>query len=234
LLTRQYIDEHQVLERYLADKLSDVERDQFEDYYTQHPEMLHELDAAASIKLGTALLRQSGELERLTKPPRSARWRTALALAASLLLALVAGTYWFSRNDGPPVILAGNLAELRSPLSLGASYQLQRTRSDVDVLVTLPATPQAIRLRVRPAFEPRPQRYRVELSSIAEAGDARTPVARLGQLELDAEGFVPVYVDTAYLRPGMYELELLDDTAPRTAPRTNEFLIEVMASPPPR
>ena len=232
MLNKQYIDEHQVLERYLADQLSDVERDQFEDYYAEHPEVLQDLEAVASIKIGAGLLRESGELTGLLRARRIPRWRTGLALAASLLVAILAASYLFRNDAIAPAILAGNLDALQSPLPLGKTYQVQRTRGDADALITLPTARQALKLRVRPMFEPQPTSFSVELSSIAEDSDARTRLTRLDELGFDAQGFITLYVDSAQLRPGNYELKVSHDAATSTTPAVNEFLIEVVPAAP--
>jgi hypothetical protein len=219
-----------VVERYLADQLSDAERSEFEDYYAEHPDVLRDLDAVAGIKLGVAMLRDSGELAALTAmPPPAPRWRAGLALAATLLIAILAGTYWFSNDAGPPVILADNLDALGLSASVAASYQVQRTRSDVDAVISLPPGPQAVRLRVRPEFETPPTSYRIELSAIAATGEVRTQVAATGKLGLDADGFVTIYVNSVYLRPGNYELRVINEAVPAGDPGTNDFLIEVAA-----
>jgi hypothetical protein len=227
LLTKQYIDEHQVVERYLADQLSDTEREAFEDYYAENPDVMRDLNAVAGIKLGVALLRESGELTALTAARPPPRWRAGLALAATLLIAIVAGAYWFRNDAAPPVILAETLDAFGKSLPVAASYQVQRTRSDVDATVRLPMNPQAIRLRMRPTFEAPPASYRVELSSIDETSEARAPVAAIDGVGLDADGFVTIYVDSAYLSPGSYELKVADRAAAADDPDTNDFLIEV-------
>lgn len=229
MLTRQYIDEHQVVERYLAGQLSDAERDEFEDYYAEHPDVLRDLDAAAGIKLGVAMLRDAGELAVLTAVPAAPRWRAGLALAATLLLAIVAGTYWFSNDAGRPVILAGNLDALGLSPPVAASYQVQRTRSDVDATISLPPGPQAVRLRVRPVFETPPASYSIELLAIAATGDVRTQLAATGELGLDADGFVTIYINSAYLRPGNYELRVANEAVAAGDTGNNDFLIEVTA-----
>jgi hypothetical protein len=223
MLTRQYIDDHQVVERYLADQLSDVERDEFEDYYAEHPDVLRELDAAAGIKLGVAMLRESGELATLTKVPPARRWHTGWGLAATLLVAIIVGTYWAKNETQPPAILSGNLDALGRP-SIAASYQIQRTRSDVDAIVSLPPRPQAIELRIRPVFAPPAASYQIELLSIAEGSEIRTPVAAIDELGPGADGLVTIYVSSARLRPGSYELRVADAA---NSSAINDFLVVI-------
>ncbi len=222
MITKQHIDDHQFVERYLADQLSDAEREEFETYYTQHPEILDDLQAAAGIKMGMALLRTTGELKPLPAPRSTPRWRPALALAASILIAAFAVAYLF--RDTAPAVLANSLTSFDTPLTLAATYQVQRTRSDVDATVALPTSPQAIRLRVRPTLEPRPARYRIELLAVG-GDDALTSIATLGGMPLDGDGFITLYVSSASLQPGSYELKVSDAAA---AASVNDFLIEVV------
>ena len=228
LLTKQYIDDHQLVERYLADQLSDAEREQFESYYVEHPEILSDLQAAAGIKLGAALLRKSGELMKLTSQPRSARWRPSLALAASLALILGAG--YFLRGGSPePTIMTASLSGFATPLSEAATYQVQRTRSDVDAIVPLPSSPKAIKLRVRPVFDPQPAAYRIELAAVAE-DESLTPVASLNALRLDGDGFITLYVNSAFLKPGNYQLNVANGVDVAGSATANEFLLEVVGA----
>ena len=74
-MDRKYIDDHHVVARYLADHLTDDERQAFEAYYLEHPEAVKEMEAVARFKAGLHHLQQSGELDRLVKAPaRTPRW----------------------------------------------------------------------------------------------------------------------------------------------------------------
>ena len=225
MLTKQYIDDHQVIERYLADQLTDVEREEFESYYVEHPEILEDLQAAAGIKLGAALLRRSGELQKLTARPRWARWRSGLALAASLLV-VITGAYLLRPGTQPTMIMAASLGDFPSTLATADIYQVQRTRSEVDAVVVLPDRPEALTLRVRAAIEPPPASYQMQLAAIAE-DETQTAIASLTGLRLDGEGFITVYLNSATLQPGMYQLNVSDEAAGAAA-TPNEFLIEVV------
>jgi hypothetical protein len=225
LLTKKYIDDHQIVERYLADQLSDVEREEFESYYVEHPEILDDLQAAAGIKLGAASLRKSGELQKLTA---RRRWPSGLALAATFLV-MIMGAYLLRAGAPQPVIMAAELGDFATPLTEAAIYQVQRTRSDVDAIVALPGTPQALKLRVRPALEPLPAAYRAQLAVIAEDG-SQALVASLRGLQLDGDAFVTLYLNSGSLQPGNYQLNLSEDVAPEANPVVNEFLLELVAS----
>jgi len=205
MMNRQYIDAQHVLTRYLAGQLSDAEREAFETYYVEHPQVLQELEIAAKLKLGLTLLEDSGELDAA---PRR-HWLPGLA-AAALLLAVIAVAVWFAKP--PPMLAAslGSLAEFRqAPPLTTRTYTIERTRSrGVDARVRLPPT-GAICLQVLPEHSARTYGLRVnELS----AGAAPREVASLRALRADTQGLVTVYADPRRWRPGRYEIILSADS----------------------
>lgn len=218
-MDRQYIDDHHIVARYLADRLPDPEREAFEVYYLEHPEMLREIEAAARFKSGLAQLRDSGELEALLKPtPWYARWRY-LAIAAAAIL--VIGVAFYIRTQTPPV-MAANLAALGGPSTLASSHAVLRRRgSSFDAEITLPATGEALELRVLPEFAGTGSRYRILLARI-NADDEREQLAAIGHLSAGEDGMVPIYLHARRIEPGDYEVTIAND-----ADQTSRFLIRV-------
>ena len=51
-MDRQYIDDHQIVERYLQGRLAADERERFEQYYLEHPEMVDELERTEALIAG--------------------------------------------------------------------------------------------------------------------------------------------------------------------------------------
>src|ERR1043165_5298786 len=95
-MDRRYIDDHHVVARYLADRLTDEEREAFEAYFPEHPDVVQELEAAARFKVGLMQLRDTGELTQLLQPaPRRQTWQYLAAAAA--VAALVIGAFFFVR-----------------------------------------------------------------------------------------------------------------------------------------
>lgn len=204
--------------RYLADQLSAEERAEYEKYLCSHPEALTELEAIARLKLGLEKLQSAGELEALLPMARKSsgtrRFFTAptLAAAASIAAVAIGVTLWRSAApDWAP--LTPSLTELqqtlRQPLAVGPRATLMRTRgAGDDAVVTLPATAQAIELRVLPDVSAEPAGFRVELSRIG-AEDQLQLVARGESLHVGADGYVAVYADSAKLSAGVYQLSLI-------------------------
>ncbi|MDT8397117.1 MAG: hypothetical protein RQ899_00675 [Pseudomonadales bacterium] len=108
-MNEQYLNEHEVIHRYLVDKLPDDERDAFEVYLLEHPELLDEIEAARHIQ--NAFKANAG----LLKKSRFPAWLTArsgqglLAAAACLVVAVVIVFRLPQQNADlplqPPVIL---------------------------------------------------------------------------------------------------------------------------------
>ena len=208
-MDRQYIDDHHVVARYLADRLDDREREAFETYFLEHPEVVQEMEAAARFKAGLMQLRDSGELEALLTPKPHSRQRRYLAIAALIAGLAVGIGYFLVQNAANPPMLAASLASLESPEGAFASaspYVILRTRgSSYDAEVELPEPGRAIELRVRPEFESQPALYRITFSRIA-ADDSIKLLAQVGGLKPADDGLVPVYLDATRIEPGLYQL----------------------------
>ena len=218
-MDRQYIDDHHIVARYLADQLPEPERDAFEAYYLEHPEMLREIEAAARFKSGLAQLRDSGDLEALLKPtPWYARWRYLTMAAAAIL---VIGVAFYIRTPTPP-LMAANLAALGGSSTVASSHAVLRRRgSSFDAEITLPETGETIELRVLPEFAGSDSRYRISLARI-NADDEKESVAAIDQLSAGDDGMVTIYLNTPRIAPGDYEVTIADDTG-----QTSHFLIRV-------
>jgi hypothetical protein len=227
LITPQQIDDQQLAERYLAGQLGEHESAEFERHVAEHPQVLDDLQAAAGIKIGLAMLRGSGELKQLTTP-RVPRWRLGLAMAATILVASVGTNYVLRERpwQQPAVATAGKLFLGRTAaLKVIATYDVQRTRSDMDVTITKPAAAGALELRLIDAFR-QTGRYRAELFSITD--DARTLQASTDAVSLDAQGFPVVLLEAASLQIGSYELRLTGYTENDSQIYLNDFLIGVV------
>jgi hypothetical protein len=90
-MDRQYIREHQVIERYLSGTLTADEEQGFEEAYLGDSELLDQLQAAERLRDGIKGLDSAGDLER-SRP----RWRQTFAspryaMAATVLLAVSLG-----------------------------------------------------------------------------------------------------------------------------------------------
>jgi len=229
MFDRKHIDDHDLVARYLADQLSEAERESFEAYLLEHPESLKELNAAAQFKAGLADLNERGELTKLLAP--RAWWQRASTLAAAASIALIVGAItWFSWQGVNQPLLAASVAELsrfQSTLPVVASHAIQRTRaSSYDATIKLANAPAAVELRIRPEARAEPPRYRLVLSIMGSSG-ASKPLATVAALEPAPDGFVSVYLNAAKLLPGVYELILAADQD-ASAHTISSFMVEVV------
>jgi hypothetical protein len=229
-MDRRYIDDHHVVARYLADQLTVEEREAFEAFYLEHPEVVREMEAAARFKVGLMKLRDTGELTQLLQQERRPKWHYFAAAAAVAVLAI--GTLLIiDRTPAVHPVLAASIDALhatgRAPLALTGQYAILRTRgSAVDAEIELPPPGQALELRVLPEFAARPERYRVELFRMS-ADDSMQSVAELGGLAPDLDTFVSIFVDPDRLQPGQYRLTIAGDPDTDARDKESAFILRM-------
>lgn len=221
-MDRQYIDDHHVVARYLADQLPEPEREAFEAYYLEHPDMVREIEATARFKVGLAQLRDSGQLAALLKPtPWYAR---GLYLAVAAAAIVIIGMVFYSRTATPP-LMAANIAALAGPSTIASSHVVLRRRgSGFDAEVTLPGAGAAIELRVLPEFAATDARYRISLARIND--DQREQISAVDHLPAGDDGMVTIYLNARRIAPGDYEVTIASDRA-SAADQTSRFHIRV-------
>ena len=192
--------------RYLAGQLSDADLDAFEASLDAQPELVRDLEAAARFKVGLAKLRDTGQLDVFLEPPqRSYRW---LAVAAAVV-ALAVGVVLVRVMTASPPVLAASLSQLSregTPPSVAATLAMyvKRGSPNQQLVLVLPPSRQAIRLRVLPSAGAQPP-YQIAVSGIdSQGGDRR--VASIEVAQLDEDGFATVYADSARLEPGRYSI----------------------------
>lgn len=207
-MDRQYIDDHHVIARYLADRLSDAEREEFEAYYLEHPDVVKEMETVARFKAGLIDLQRTGELDTLIAGrPRTGRSHYLMAAAAIATVA-IAVTFFATRDSRLPPLLAGSpsllVAGNARPPAIGAVQRVFRTRSTgADVEIELPAARQAIALEVLPESE--------GTTFGASLATARRVLATTSGLTTNTDGLVAMYLDSSRLAPGSYELTLTNE-----------------------
>jgi hypothetical protein len=231
-MDRKYIDDHHIVARYLADQLSDSERDQFEAHYLEHPDIVQELEATARFKAGLSKLHHSGELERLLRPKVWYRQPGYVAAAATLAAMVVAAGYLLQSSPSAQPLLVAQQEALRTwsgqPLATGDIQTVLRTRTNTyDVEIELADSPRSIELRVLP-LHPHPPLDRISPVRLAEGTQN---VAHIGGLPAAPDGFVTVYLNGARLQPGRYQLLIAGDQGTSAASARSSFLINVRDTP---
>jgi hypothetical protein len=232
-------DDPTIANRYLAGQLTEAERVAFEAELEKSAATLRELEATARLKVGLERLREKGELDAMLRSTSTTR-QLLVGLAATVTIAVIALSFFlgYFRQPGSTPLLAALPASLvgtqGSALPVAGTVAVFRKRQDsVDAVIQLPATPQAIPIRVFPQVAAGAERYRVSLARVREdrsLGEATT----VGQLRADADGFVTVFADASRLVPGSYRLAVSaegDETQDLT--KAESFLIDVIPAPPP-
>jgi hypothetical protein len=231
-MDRKYIDDHHIVARYLAEQLPDAEREAFEAYYVEHPDVVQDMEAAARLKVGLAQLRDAGKLDTLLKPRSWYRDQRFLAAAAVAAVAVGVGLVVMRSPSMQPLLVAssGVLHDWRGArLPLASTHTVLRTRSiSYDAEIELPPSAQAVELRVLPEYETQPPRYRIALQAIAD-DDSLRPVAEIGGLTPGDDGFVPVFLNATRIAPGRYQLTLTGDAGTSAASEESSFLIRFRA-----
>jgi hypothetical protein len=232
-MTKEYVTDHRTLSKYLDDQLCDQERQAFEAYWTQNPDVIDDLEAHAQLQAGLARLRQTGELERLLQRRTRSRRTWTLALAACLvalavLITLRAGS---PPSQAPAILIASATAlsmQGRKPPEIETLEVLHTRSGAFDAMLQLTQPRKFFELRVLPN-DGMAQRYAASLR-YRNPDRTRTELAAVGDLRPARDGFVIVFLDSRRLRPGVHELQLVSDTPPSVPTHTGLFLINVVAA----
>lgn len=230
-------DDPTLVNRYLADQLSESEREAFEAELVRKPERLQELEATARVKIGLTRLRARGELDSLLQPARALTGPMWLAVAAALTM-FVLGVVLF-RVSGTPaesaliVASAASLLDQRGDaLPVGMVQTMFRSRAEAaEVVVEQSQSSRALEFRVLPP-QAQPAQYAISLSRLTDDGVA-VRTTSLKNLHPKADGFISVYADTARLEPGRYRLSVTPEAAAQSTDGSSEgesFLIRVTPS----
>jgi hypothetical protein len=217
-MTPKYIEEHQIVLKYLRQQLSEHERTEFEEYWVQNPAIIHELEATAQLQVGLGKLHESGRLAGTAsaRAPRRLGW--PVALAASLIVAAIGAVSWVRLRDAEAPTLAASPDQLRADSTAlpALPVDVLRARGGLyDTVITLPKLPAVIELHILPDAQTPSGQYTATLLSIANDG-ARSTLGSVSGLPLTEDGSVIVYVDSTRLAPARYELRLANQAATQT------------------
>lgn len=222
------MDDPTLANRYLADQLTEEERSAYEARMLAEPAVLREVEATARFKVGLALAGEQGRLAPLLvagqrRPPYLA-WAAMLAV-----LAIGIGIWRGADTPAAPWIAPslGQLANGGTPLPASAQFTLLRVRSDgqIDAQIPLPARREALWLRVLPDSGTAGSRHSVALTRVEEAADGQ-PSSTISDLIANDAGYVEFFIDSATLRPGLYQLTVETAT---TAQEAETFRIQFSA-----
>jgi hypothetical protein len=197
------IAERHVVERYLANQLTEDEAQAFEAYVEAHPEVTREIELAARMKSGLFTLRSRGELTQLLTI-RARRRFGPLALIAASVAAVAVAVVLLMRQSGTMAEHA-MLAMNAQGRPISAHIALTRTRGEPTDSLPLPPSATVAELIVEPDAATAPKVYSVELFKVD--GQLK-PVAALPGVAASADGKLHLFVRAEALEAGNYLVRL--------------------------
>jgi hypothetical protein len=217
-MDREYISQHNVIERYLSGSLTEEELAAFEERCLWCQETLDELEVAERLREGLQDLNPgqvaTGGRGRIARLFLSPQW----AAAASVLLAASLGVsgYLLSRDAATPPGVATTQV-----------YMIEATRGDDAPTFVVRVAPEDrwVVLVMYPELG-RHHAYRAELR---RAGDQH-PAWQAGDIAAPrATGSLALTLPAAVLRPGDYRLEVTGMDGPAAGATVGEIAFRVAA-----
>jgi hypothetical protein len=211
-MDRNYIEAHHVVARYLADQLSDPDREAFESFCRANPQMFREIEAAARFKVGLAKLDETKQLQAIVdgapKAARPAAFRVA-AVVAGLVVggAVIYGAVVSLRVPVMGATVAEVSGKFRDALPVVARYDLltMRTTEPADPKIILPQQSGIIVIRTLIEGDTADS-YRVVLRRVV--AERESVVANAVGLTPDDQQWIATFVRTDSVEPGHYELSV--------------------------
>jgi len=187
-----------IIDRYLADRLNEAERDMVETRIVHDADFRNEIELTKALRDGLRQLQAQGEVETLLKS-RAPIWKHApMAIAAATLVcAIGVATFLVYRpvDDGRQALATETL-------------RFMKTRSGdarPDVVWQQSSQPTRIDLRFDVGLEPAAE-YQVVIDRVSDGATAPAHEVLAGRTD---EGEVSIVVDSALLVPGDYRIRLV-------------------------
>jgi hypothetical protein len=193
------------VQNYLGERLSEAERDAFEEQLVTDPGLVRELETTLRLREGLAMLRDRKQL--VTRRPRRVRIATVAAACGGILLASMLYIGLRSAQLAPPV-MAASLNALESaakvPLAVAKRYVFTTARAASPPPIFDLPTGGALELQALTSSTDPASSFHLRLER--RENQKTLVVGSLKRLVPDADGFVAAYVDASALRPGDYLL----------------------------
>jgi hypothetical protein len=216
--------ETQDIDRYLASRLSDGERDLVETRIVGDPDFRHEVELTDALRDGLRQLQKQGEVAPLLKP-RSWMWRRSPTALAASIAACIFGITSF--------LLYQQLDRERHELTAAsgqmivATLRFERTRgghAGPDLSWHRPSAPTLLEMRFDAGLEPAPG-YRILIERVG--GDVDTTVLMVTSIGTGLDGEVALSVHSALLKPGDYRIRLEPQPASPMNPEATVYTLRV-------
>lgn len=226
-MDREYIREHQVIERYLRGTLSPDEERAFEEAYVGNPELLDEIELVERLQQGVKDLGAAGAIERPTGGGTRPNWLFSKqwAMAASLLLvvslAITGGLYRenASLREGP-LLSAGVTTRLLPVLTL---------RGAPETVLEAPEADDWAVLLVDPGFTEHDS-YRAVVTRVS--GQQPAEIWSVSGLEPEYQDQLAIGLPGRLLMPGEYEIAItgrMSDWAADRAEPVSQIPLRIVA-----
>jgi len=188
---------------YVRGRLTDDERQTFEDRLTRDPELVRELEQTLRLREGLERLRD--EVYFVKPAPRPVRrllvWMPALAAAAVAALAII---LWVQPQSSTRVLRASLGSAGAADISAHFTFVSMRGSSSYDL--DRPAA-GVIEFRASPTGPAAGAPYRLTLERVGRGGAAE-PVGTLADLAPGADGYLHGFADASRLPAGRYVLRV--------------------------
>ena len=222
-----------LVQNYLAGRLSDPDRRAFEEQLMKNAGLVRQLEESLRLREGLEMLREQNLLTK-PAPPRRLAFFLQFSLASAAAVAAIALYLGLQSVNGPPTVVAGSVAGLRTrsgaPLTVVEHYSFAAVRkADSTPDLPLPAT-GALELRALAPAAQAGQKFRVTLEEIRD--QKSSPVGLAEHLAPDADGFVVIYADASSLKPGDFALSVAPDAEAGTAIERFAFRLKRVSHAP--
>jgi hypothetical protein len=188
----------ELIDRYVAGKMSEPEAVAFEDYCVANPEFAKQVEFEQRLKNGLRIVASGSTAEFVRSAPPE-RWK--VAIAASLVLCVLAGAFFWQRLPGVRGhILASVPAESQQQF---ASMRLALIRG-AESLPNLPAG--LVRVEIVGLFDPG-FHYNIALDRLDEHEGIATVATLYGQ-HPTSPVTLEILIDSAQLERGSYFLRV--------------------------
>jgi hypothetical protein len=206
----KFIEENQIIEKYLSGRLPLKGQFDFERYCLEHPELLDELKIAERLNRGMRLLEAGGRADALD--PKEKPWKTmpVLAGAAALIFALIIGLivlgskYASERSSVKALEHRLVTGPLKPPTEARTVFiHPERVKSErAQVSVNGGERPQLIDMKVDVSFALQ-NAFRV---TIDKKDQAR--VGTIDRVLKDSNGQLKFIFNTSGVSPGLYRMRI--------------------------
>lgn len=215
------------ISRYLSDRLSEREREDFEGLCARRPEIVRDLEETLRFREGLAVLRDRGALTNLLQLEGRRRPVVAWALAAALAGVAVATVLWLRAPHPQAQVLAAVpvAAQGRGQVY---SFVTIRGRAEAVSIATGDET-RPSEFRLLPDTLSPTSRYWVALEQLTPDGHS-VAIGRLEHLAAGSDGFVVVYASLAG-RAGRHRLSIGAEPASAAGVATR-FEVDLVGAAP--